>query len=109
MPYGVLGNVYPVCRPPHMCTPSPKLPSLLRDTRVDGTGERGAGTHATLRQLEESVMNAELRVERRGVQVGATRHGQTSAKDSQEWHDAHSGVQAQCVWSARTRGGHTKT
>ena len=33
MPYGVLGNVYPVCRPPHMCTPSPKLPSLLTSTQ----------------------------------------------------------------------------
>ena len=33
MPYGVLGNVYPVCRTPHMCTPSPKLPSLLTSTQ----------------------------------------------------------------------------
>ena len=29
------------------------------------------------------------------------------AKDSREWLDAH--VQAQCVWSARTRGGHTES
>ena len=40
-------------------------------------------------------------VERRGVQVGATRHGQTSAKDSQEWHDAHTAVCKSSAYGAR--------
>ena len=37
MPYGVFGHVYPVGRPPHMCAPSPQLPSLLTRQHSGGS------------------------------------------------------------------------
>ena len=64
---------------------------------------------ATLRQLEEGRINAEPRLERRGVQVGATRHGQTSTKDSRECGTTHSGVHKRSACVEREGRGHTET
>ena len=83
-----------------------------RDTRdYDGTVDRGAGTHATLRQLEGGVINVEptgCRTQRRAGGCDAARPDECPRQPRVARRTAVH-TSAVCIWSARTRGGHTES